>query len=179
MAIVGGAINFHRFKETLMPLRISRYLKLGRDSTRLLVALATAGTLVGTACTLTGTATLQLGVSTACGCSITGVTANPDIYDFPGTTKVGGAAPKQTIVYTNHGPGNWTFTGAKFNYLNSEKQPGFTYKQGTTACNAGPIANGATCELIVEFTPAAAEPYDAYFEAEPGAENVIVTGRGG
>lgn len=157
-----------------MKLRFSRRLKLRLrlHPVLSLVVFSTAGALVATTGVFTSTA------STACACGATGVTANPDIYNFS-ETKVGGPYPKETIVYTNHGPGNWTFTGAKFDYLNKEKEPGFTYKQGATKpCNAGAIGVGASCELIVEFTPSAKESYDAYFEAEPNAEMVIVTGKG-
>src|SRR5471032_128452 len=82
--------------------------------------------------------------------SVPSLAINPQSFDF-GTAIVGGSAPTKRFTLTNSGTAALTLTGAAFSGP-------FVAVADSTGCAAFPftLAPGASCDLVVSYTPASA-----------------------
>lgn len=82
--------------------------------------------------------------------SVPSLAINPQSFDF-GAAAVGGAAPTKRFTLTNSGTAALTLTGATFSGP-------FAAVADSTGCAAFPftLAPGASCDLVVSYTPASA-----------------------
>src|SRR5471032_59007 len=82
--------------------------------------------------------------------SVPSLAINPQSFDF-GTAVVGGSAPTKRFTLSNSGTAALTLTGAAFSGP-------FAAVSDSTGCAAFPftLAAGASCDLVVSYTPASA-----------------------